>query len=245
MPTLAVLLPLGFGLYSLFYDPLLLIVMIPAALLSFGAQIYLKSQIGAASRVRNQRNMTGAECAQAILDQNGIHDVRIERVSGFLSDHYSPGEKVLRLSPEIHDGRSVASLGVAAHEVGHAIQHAQNYAPLALRSTLAPAASIGSMIGIYLLPIFFAMGSLGLVKIGIWVFSLSTLFTLVTLPVEFNASTRALAQLETLRLSYGDEWYRARKVLFAAALTYVAAAATSIMYLLYFIMRAQGMSRRD
>jgi Zn-dependent membrane protease YugP len=234
-----VLLPLAVGFYSFLYDPTLLIVMIPAALLSFGAQIYLKSQVAAMSQMRNKKGMTGAQVAQAILDRNGIHDVRIEQVGGVLSDHYSPGEKVLRLSPDIYAGTSVTSMGVAAHEVGHAIQHAQNYAPLALRSTIAPAAAIGSGLGLYLIPFAISFHMLGLAKVGILVFSISTLFTLVTLPVEFNASSRGLAELEAMQLTWGDEWVAARKVLFAAALTYVAAAATSVMYLLFFILQVR------
>jgi Zn-dependent membrane protease YugP len=227
-------------MYWLFSDPLMLMVAIPAMLLAFGAQAFLKSRVSAMSKIANAKGLTGAQVAQAILDHNGIADVRIEQVEGFLTDHYSPGEKVLRLSPEIYAGRSVTSMGVAAHEVGHAIQHQQAYAPLALRSTIAPAASIGSTVGLYLVPIFLGIGAIGLAKIGILIFAVSTFFTLVTLPVEFNASSRALAELEAMQLTWGEEWTNAKKVLDAAALTYVAAAATSIMYLVYFILRAQG-----
>lgn len=232
-------------MYWLFQDPLMVAVMIPAMLLAFGAQIFLKSRVGAMSKIQNAKGLTGAQVAQAILDRHGIQDVRIEEVGGFLTDHYSPSEKVLRLSPEIYGGRTVTSMGVAAHEVGHAIQHQEHYAPLAIRQTIAPAASIGSTVGLWLVPLFISIGAIGLVKIGILIFAISTFFTLVTLPVEFNASSRALAELEAMQLTWGEEWVAAKKVLDAAALTYVAAAATSIMYLIYFILRAQGLSRRD
>ena len=220
------------------FDPLMLLFLIPPALLAFGAQAFLKYRVSTLSKVMNKAGMTGAECAKKILEQNGITDVKVEQVGGILTDHYSPREKVLRLSPEIHDGKSVTSLGVAAHECGHAIQDQKEYAPLVLRSTLAPATAIGSTLGMTLCALFLAIGAFGLLKIGIVVFSVSTVFSLVTLPVEFNASSRAMDQLVALKMTEGEETVQARKVLNAAALTYVAAAATSIAQLAYFIFRA-------
>jgi Zn-dependent membrane protease YugP len=229
-----------------FFSPLLLLLSLPAMLIAFVAQGMLQSRMARYGRIANARGLSGRETAQAILDAEGIHDVRIEPVGGILSDHYSPGEHVLRLSPGIHDGRTVAAMGVAAHEVGHAIQHARGYAPLALRSTIAPVASFGSMLGVWMIPIFLMIGAVGLAKIGLVVFAASTLFTLVTLPVEYDASARAGERLEALGLASGEELAGTKSVLRAAGLTYVAAAASSIAYLLYFVLEivaAEG--RRD
>ncbi len=228
----------------LFFSPLLLLLSLPAMLIAFIAQSLLQSRLGKYGRIASSSGLTGRECAQAILDAEGISGVRIEPVAGFLSDHYSPGERVLRLSPDIHDGRSIAALGVAAHEVGHAIQHARGYAPLALRSTIAPAAAIGSTLGIWLVPLFIAIHAIGLAELGLLIFSASTLFTLVTLPVEFDASRRAIAVLGRLGLTRGEETDAARKVLTAAGLTYVAAAASSIAYLLYFLLEIMAAQDR-
>ena len=222
----------------MYFDPLYLIITLPALLLGMWAQWLVKSRITEMHQIPNQLGITGQETAQRILDANGIADVQIEEVAGFLSDHYSPGEKVLRLSPEIYSGRSVSSLAVAAHEVGHAIQHKNAYAPLALRSVIAPAAAFGSNAAMILIMAGSFLNVAGLFKIACVVFAISVFFTLVTLPVEFDASWRALKQIETLHLSGGDEWYKARKVLTAAAMTYVAAAVAAMLQLLYFVMLA-------
>jgi Zn-dependent membrane protease YugP len=224
-------------------SPLLLLLSLPAMIIAFAAQSMLQSRLARYGGIANGAGLSGREVAQAILYAEGIEGVEIERVDGLLTDHYSPRERVLRLSSGVHDGRSVAALGVAAHEVGHAIQHARGYAPLALRSTIAPAAAFGSAIGVWLVPIFIAVGALGLAQVGLAIFAVSTLFTLVTLPVELDASRRALVEIEALGLARGADAEGARSVLTAAGLTYVAAAASSIAYLLYFVLEilaAQG-----
>jgi Zn-dependent membrane protease YugP len=228
-------------------DVTYLLFMIPGMLLALIAQALVKGRIARMHQMQNRAGLTGAETAQRILDANGIANVRIEEVAGFLSDHYSPGEKVLRLSPEIYSGRSVSSLAVAAHECGHALQDKEAYTPLLLRSTVAPVATLGSNLAMILVVLGGYLQLVGLFKIACILFSAFVLFTLITLPVEFDASARALRQLETLQLSGGDEWYSARKVLSAAALTYVAAAATAILQLLWFLYRAGliGGRRRD
>lgn len=183
--------------------------------------------------------MTGAEAAKRILGEAGISDVRVEVTQGFLSDHYDPRAKVLRLSPEVHGGHSIASVGIAAHEVGHAIQHAHGYAPLSLRSAMVPMAGFGSWLAMPLIFIGFIIGSLGFIKLGIVLFSAIVFFQIVTLPVEFNASTRAKACLANSGIVVTEDEARGvRKVLNAAAMTYVAAAIAAVMQLLYFLIRS-------
>jgi uncharacterized protein len=182
--------------------------------------------------------MTGAQAAAEVIRQRGVTGVRIEPTHGFLSDHYDPFRRVLRLSEDVYSGRSLAALGVAAHEAGHAIQHAQAYGPLKLRSLLVKPASIGSNFGLILASIGFALQASSLTMLGIVLFSAAVLFTLVTVPVEFDASKRAVAALEQLGIVTPGEVPGATAVLNAAALTYVAAAITAILQLLYFLMRA-------
>ncbi len=181
--------------------------------------------------------MTGAQAAQKILSLSGIYDVRIEHVRGSLTDHYDPSNKVLRLSDSVYGSTSIAAIGVAAHECGHAVQHDQEYSPLKIRSALVPAANIGSKAGIPLIILgaFLGMNQM-LIQIGIWVFALAVLFQIVTLPVEFNASGRALAMLGDYGMMERDEVSGCRKVLKAAALTYVAAAASAILQLLRLVL---------
>ena len=190
--------------------------------------------------------MTGAQAAARILNQAGIYGVRIEHVSGNLTDHYDPKRKVLRLSDSVYDSASIAAIGVAAHECGHAIQDHEAYGPLKLRNTLVPAANFGTQAAwpIILVGVLLA-GSSFLINTGIILFSLGVLFQLVTLPVEFNASNRALAVLEDRGMLYGDEVKSARKVLGAAAMTYVAAAAASILSLIRLILLFGGRRRDD
>ena len=174
--------------------------------------------------------MTGAMAAQTILNYAGIHDVTIERVSGHLSDHYDPKSKVLRLSDATYGDTSVAAIGVAAHECGHAIQHNEGYGPLVLRSTLVPVANIGSKLGIPIILLGVLLSyNYTLIQVGIWVFAIAVLFQIVTLPVEFNASSRAVAMVERYGILSGDELRHTRKVLSAAALTYVAAFLYSLL----------------
>lgn len=234
----------GYG-YGYYYNPTYILVLIGLILTMF-ASFKVNSTYSKYAKVRSMSGMTGAEAAQRILWSAGINDVQIEHISGNLTDHYDPRSKVLRLSDATYGSNSVAAVGVAAHECGHAIQHKEGYAPLSIRSALVPAANIGSRLGvpIILLGLLFGSGSL-LINIGIWVFSLSVLFQLVTLPVEFNASGRALRLLENYGILGSQEIGQCRKVLSAAAFTYVAAAATSILQLLRLVLLFGGRRRDD
>ena len=233
------------GYYYYSYDWTYLLVVI-GALLSIFASMRVNSTFNKYAKVRSMTGMTGAEAAQRILQYNGIYDVRIQQVSGTLTDHYDPRNKTLNLSDATYASASVAAVGVAAHECGHAIQHNVGYGPLKLRSTLVPAANIGSKLGIpiILLGILLSYNSV-LIQIGIWVFALAVLFQVVTLPVEFNASSRAVQALDQMGILAGQEVSQCRKVLSAAALTYVAAAASAILQLLRLVILFGGNRRRD
>lgn len=216
-------------------DQYYLIFVVPALILSLIAQFKVKSTFNKYSKELSKRNITGAQAAAYLLKVNGITDVKIERISGNLTDHYSPNEKVLRLSDPVFDKTSIAAVGVAAHETGHAIQHATKYGPLGLRSTLVPVANIGSQFGPILAIAGLAFssslgGSIGtmIVNLGLLLFAASVLFYLVTLPVEFNASKRALAILKDSNALNEDELKGVKKVLSSAAMTYVASALTAI-----------------
>lgn len=230
----------------MFYiDPLYLLLAAPGLLLGLWAQWRTQSTFRRYSEVGTSRALSGAEIAAAILRTKGVHDVRIEAVEGFLSDHYDPRHKTLRLSPDVYHGRSVSAAGVAAHEVGHAIQHAERYAFLGMRSALVPAMSFASplavpiIIGGFLLSSFVGTGVGQLVTLaGIALFGVVVLFQLVTLPVEFDASRRALAAIEAGGILRGAEVKGARDVLGAAAWTYVAAAVSAVLTLLYFLLRS-------
>jgi len=233
--------------FYMYYDPTYFLVLI-GVVLSLLASAKVKSTFNRYSRMRNSRGMTGAQAAQEVLRGAGIFDVRIEHVSGNLTDHYDPRTKVLRLSDSVYGQTSVAAVGVAAHECGHAIQHAKGYAPLKFRSILVPVANFGAQIAwpLILIGLLFNSRSSGLlIEIGIIAFSLSVLFQLVTLPVEFNASGRAVRMLADRGLMYGEEIVAAKKVLNAAALTYVAGAASSILQLLRLILLTGGRRRND
>ena len=235
-----------YGYYGYYYDPTYLLVLI-GAVLCIWAQMRVKSTYSKYSRVRNRSGMTGAQAAQRILQLSGIYDVRIEHVHGELTDHYDPSGKVLRLSDSVYGSDSIAAIGVAAHECGHAVQHHKGYAPLSFRTVLVPVANIGSRAGIpiIILGAFMGMNQV-LIQIGIWVFALEVLFQIVTLPVEFNASGRALAMLNNYGMLGQDETNGCRKVLSAAALTYVAAAASAILQLLRLVLLfGNGNRRRD
>lgn len=232
-------------MFRYYYDPTLIFALI-GLVLSLVASARVNMVFNKYSRVISRSGMTGAMAAERILHSQGLYDVRIERVSGKLSDHYDPRSKVLRLSDSTYNDTSVAAIGVAAHECGHAVQHAKGYAPLALRSALVPLANIGSNLG-YLLVIiglfFTANTGTMLITIGLIAFSCAVLFQIVTLPVEFNASRRALAMLESQGILGSQEIKGSRSVLSAAAMTYVAAAATSILQLLRLIIIAGGRNR--
>ena len=214
------------------------LLVLAGAILSIWASARVNSTFQKYAKVRSMSGLNGAQVARMILDRNGLSDIPVEHVGGNLSDHYDPTKRVLRLSDSTYHSNSVAAIGVAAHECGHALQHKEGYGPLKLRSTIVPAANLGSRLGIpiILLGLFFGGGGSFLVKLGIWVFSLAVLFQIVTLPVEFNASSRALAVLEGYGVLGQEENKKAKKVLSAAAMTYVAAAASSILQLLRLII---------
>lgn len=218
-----------------FWDPTFLIV-IPGALLALYAQLRVRSAYGRYSQVPIHNGMTGAQVAEEILRRNGLARVQVERIDGVLSDHYDPRTRVLRLSSGVYDGASVASVGVAAHETGHAIQHARAYAPLAVRSAIVPVSQFGSWLAWPLFLIGFLFHSPMLMQVGILIFSAAVAFTLVTLPVEFDASGRAMRVLRAEGLVTADELAGVRAVLSAAALTYVAAAATAILELVRLLL---------
>jgi hypothetical protein len=221
-------------------EPDMLGIFILMMVMTLGAQWYLRSTFGTWSRKANTSGLTGAEVAHAILRKHGLDgDVQIEQVRGQLSDHYDPTKKVVRLSEPIYGRASVAGMAVAAHEVGHAIQHARAYAPLQWRSALLPVANIGGQFGPYLAIFGLMLGATGLLQVGIALFGAAVLFQLVTLPVEFDASRRALVEMRDMGIVTQADAGGARSVLNAAALTYVAAAAGSLMYLLYFLMAAR------
>ena len=234
----------GYYGYGYYYDPMYILIII-SCIIAFIAQIKVKSTFNKYSKVASSRGMTGAMVAEQLLRSQGIYDVSIQRVSGSLSDNYNPGNKTLILSDSVYNSTSVAAIGVAAHETGHAIQHATGYGPLSFRTALFPVANIGSRLSWVFIILGLIFGSTNiLVDIGILMFSLAVLFQLVTLPVEFNASARALQLLESQGYLYADENRQARKVLSAAAMTYVAAAATAILQLLRLIYLFGG-RRRD
>ena len=233
--------------YPMYFDPTYLLVLIGVAICLI-ASARVKSTFRRYSGFRNSRNMTGAEAAERVLHSAGIYDVRIEHVRGSLTDHYDPRSKVLRLSDDTYGSTSVAAVGVAAHECGHAIQHARSYAPLRFRSALVPVANFGSTIAwpLILMGLFLrGDSSVLLINIGILAFSLAVLFQLVTLPVEFNASGRAIRILADTGMMQGEEIKAAKKVLRAAALTYVAGAASAILQLLRIILLTGGRRRND
>lgn len=227
------------------FDSTYFLVLI-GVILSLWASARVKSTYAKYSGERSLSGMTGAQAAQRILSMAGIYDVTVQHVAGNLTDHYDPRNKTLNLSDAVYSNASVAAVGVAAHECGHAIQHDRGYAALKLRSALAPVANIGANISwpLILVGLLFG-GSSVLIEIGILMFSLAVAFQLVTLPVEFNASKRAMTMLEETGVLYADELPKTRKVLNAAALTYVAAAASSILQLLRLVLLFGGNRRRD
>lgn len=234
----------GYGLDSGY------LLVIIAAILSLVASAKVNSTFKKYSQKHTARNITAERAARSILDSNGLYDVRIESIPGNLTDHYDPKANVIRLSESVRNSTSVAAVGVAAHEAGHAVQHAVGYTPIKVRNVLVPAANIGSTIGPYLIIIGLLLSSASyfsdvLINVGIWFFALAVLFQIVTLPVEFNASRRAIKILSEEMYLESDEVPAVKKVLGAAAMTYVAAAAVSIANLLRFVLLAQNRRRRD
>jgi len=229
----------------MFFNSSYLIFMLPAFLLMMLAQWYVTSAYNRWSRVPNRSGLTGAEVARRLIERAGLHDVNIEQVSGRLSDHYDPREKVLRLSPGVAQGNSVAAAAIAAHELGHAQQDSQDYYPLRLRAALVPAVNIGSYLGWILLMIGFLLDMTGVAWLGVFVFAGGAVFALATLPVELNASARARELLSTAGIITSDEERGGvNHVLNAAAMTYVAGLITAILQLLYYASLVFGMGRR-
>ncbi len=231
---------------GMFYDWTYILVLI-GAVISMIASANVSSTFKKYSTIRSGTGITGAQAAEELLRRNGITDVTVKQIRGNLTDHYNPATKTVNLSESVYDSQSVAAIGVAAHECGHVMQHADGYLPLSIRAALVPVANFGSKLGIPVCILGFFLGEMGgtFITIGIWMFSLGVAFQIVTLPVEFNASNRALAQLETNGMLSREELVHTRKVLSAAALTYVAAAAASILQLLRLILLFGGNRRRD
>lgn len=227
----------------MYFDPTYILVII-GAIISAIASWNVNHTYKKFSRVASSRGMTGRDAAEQILQSAGIYDVSIEHISGRLTDHYSPGEKVLRLSDSVYGSTSVAAIGVAAHECGHAVQHQVGYGPLKLRSMAVPVANIGSRLSWPIILIGLLLGSTGLAQVGVLLFTFVVFFQLITLPVEFDASHRALKILDQNQMLYGHELAGARKVLTAAALTYVAALFSVILQLLRLILLTQNGGRR-
>ncbi len=221
----------------MFFDPMYFVFLLPAMLLGFWAQFKVKSAFAEGKAIRANCGLTGAQVAKQILDANSISNVGIERADGFLGDHYDPQMKVLRLSPDVYDGHSISSLGVAAHEVGHALQDAQKYTPLVIRNGIVPLASIGSNASFILMVLGAFLNMFNLVLLGIGAFSLIVIFQLINLPVEFDASNRARKILLQRGIVNSNEEREVGKVLNAAALTYVAATISSVMTLVYYLYR--------
>lgn len=235
----------GFG-YGLFWDPTYILILV-GVVLSLAASAKVKSTFGKYSQVRSMTGMTGADAARRLLSSQGIHDVQVESVAGNLTDHYDPRSKVLRLSQSVYGSASVAAIGVAAHECGHAIQDHVEYAPLKIRGALVPVVNIGATLSWPMILFGVIIGGMGspLVEIGILLFSLAVIFQLITLPVELDASKRAVRLLEQNGILAGQEVRDTRKVLNAAALTYVAALAASVLQLLRLVILFGGRNHSD
>lgn len=229
----------------LFFDFRYLLFMIPAFALALYAQIRVKNTYAKMSQIPSENHLTGAQIARRLLDSQGLYGVRVERVPGELTDHYDPQEKVIRLSDSVYGQTSVAAQGIVAHETGHAIQDKENYAYLKLRGAIVPAVNIGSNLGWILLLVGLFANLTGLAWLGVALFSLGTVFALITLPVEFDASNRAMKLLASNGLVTRTEYGAAKSVLDAAALTYLAAAAGAILQLLYYVMLLAGVNSRD
>ncbi|MBP1574641.1 MAG: zinc metallopeptidase [Oscillospiraceae bacterium] len=226
------------------FDIYYFILIIHALLFGLWAQSQVNTNFQKYSQIGTMRGMTGAQAAEYILQQNGIYDVQIRHVSGHLSDNFNPRNKTINLSDSVYNSTSIAAIGVAAHEAGHAVQHAVNYAPIRIREMIIPVTQIGSWLYLPIIMVGFLFSSQALVNVGILLFSTLAIFQLVTLPVEFDASGRAIRTLESSGILYGEEITGAKKVLKAAALTYVAALVSSLAQLLRLILIFGG-RRRD
>lgn len=232
----------------MYIDMTYVVLVLPAVIFALWASSHVNSTFSKYSRQFNRRSLTGAQAARYVLDHNGCREVRIQKIGGELTDHYDPKENVIRLSESVYDSTSSAAVGVACHEAGHAIQYAENYAPIKMRAAIIPITNIGSRLAVPLIMLGLILCALepawiGIAYVGIACFGLSTIFQLLTLPTEFNASHRAIAAIEASNLLAGDELDGAKKVLKAAALTYVAALAVSLMQLLRLLILVNR--RRD
>ena len=234
-----------YGMY--YYDLTYVIFMIPALIITMYAQIKVNSTFKKYSKVRCRRGLTGAQAAQIVLQRNGVRNVSIERVAGKLTDHYDPSSNVIRLSDEVYNSTSVSAVGVACHEAGHAVQQAENYKPILFRQFMVPITNIGSKLSFPLIFIGLLFPTKWdiLLIIGIAMFSLAVFFELITLPVEFNASNRAIKALDEGELLYDEELRGAKKVLSAAAMTYLASAITAIASLLRLLLIFSGRRGND
>lgn len=227
-----------------FYDYYYLVLVVPAIILSLLAQIKVQSTYKKYAAIISKQGLTATEVVRQILDKNGLHHVRVEHIGGNLTDHFDPKTNVIRLSDVVYGNTSVASIGVAAHEAGHAVQHATGYAPIKIRNSILPIANFGSRLSVPLIILGLILSMQPLVEFGILLFSFVLLFQLVTLPVEFNASHRAIRTLKEGSILAGDELAGAQKVLGAAAMTYVAAALITAMQLLRLLLISRRSNRR-
>lgn len=226
------------------FSPYWLLFALPGLLLALWAQSRVKGAVNKYNQVRTARGVTGAEVARSLLDSQGLYEVNVEESKGFLSDHYDPRKKVLRLSPDVYRTPSVAAAGIAAHEMGHAMQDSSGYFPLQIRSAIVPAAQFGSTLAPWLVIIGFLLRFTALAWVGVVIFAGAVIFTLVTLPVEFDATKRAKKLLVSNGILVGNEIEGVNKVLDAAALTYVAAAVAAVGQLLYYVFMLTGGRRR-
>ena len=220
-----------------------IVLILPALLIGLFAQISVKTTFNKYSKKMSRKGLTASEAARRILNDNGLSHIRVERVGGSLTDHFDPRSNVIRLSDSVYDSASIAAIGVAAHDAGHAVQHATNYLPIKMRNSIVPVANFGSRIAPILILFGFILSFEPLIWVGIILYSAMALFQLVTLPVELNASRRATVTIASMGILEKDEVGGAKKVLTAAALTYVAALITTLAYLLRFILLARGRNR--
>jgi uncharacterized protein len=234
----------------MFFDPMYFVFMLPGVIFMLWAQSKVKGTYQKYVKVPNSERITGAQAARLILDAAGLHDVPVQQTPGELSDHYDPRKRALFLSPQVYGAPSIASIGIAAHEAGHAMQHAAGYGPLKARTAIVPAVAIGSNLGMIVLILGVVIGAVGLAWVGVGLFALATVFAAVTLPVEFDASKRARAALVGVGLvdngmNDGPESQGVKRVLDAAAWTYIAGFAASLLTLLYYVTLVMGMRGRD
>ncbi len=235
---------MGFFSFYRFMDPLYLAVVVISIFLMLIAQLLVKSSYSKFSKISNSRGLTGADAARRVLEYHGIYNVDIQSVSGNLTDHYDPRTNVIKLSDGVYGSTSIAAVGIAAHEAGHAVQHAKNYVPIKVRTAIIPFANYGPAIGIILMLIGAFINAFNIIIFGLALFAATFIFQLVTLPVEFNASRRAIKTISELNLLEDNELRGAKRVLTAAALTYVAAMIQSLLTLLYYAVRLLGNNRR-